>query len=686
MASPPESRLAFPALALVSVLIQLPFLRRGISLHDEGSILAIADALQRGEVLYRDRLTTIGPITYEILGAIFRLTGPSFLAARVLMVGVFAGCVLLGYAVLRRLVPPRAALLGAIAFLALKPVAFRVWTMLNYSQVSILLALGAIWLALRFFETKRGHWLAAAGLAAGLASLSKWNVGAALGVALAATVAFDWRREAGRRASALVGRGALLFASAALPVALTIGAYAIQGAAASFLDQSIVRVAVQRVSYWVPLPGLELWATAAGGLGMNAYRYFPPALFNLGWHGALDLSSVPLVLAIELFVKVAYYAPLALLALGTAQLVRSRGTCHPTAWSGRLLLFAFGAVIFASMLHRPDWSHLVNIYPALLLSSLAALAPPGGASPWLRRCGLTLGAVWVAGAAALTGAVLSAYATPIETRHGPIWTTPSRADQAAAVLTYLEDQPPDDVILVLRGEPMYYFLSGRAIVGAYDLFAPGMVDARDDAQLAAQLPEVDQVVFTLRSESVIPRALGEYGPLTAAGLARDFAVERMLTPGSAVLRPRPAGFETVVDLWERTAGLEGVRRDHWAVYRVLRPEPALGRRSCLEVPHVPAGGEEIRALPLFPPEAWNGSPAPPTSFELAVRDAAGERRLASAVRTPGPPGPALRAPLDARAEGPVTLRLCITAPADADAPGAGFAEVAVVRGPSPATD
>ena len=39
---------AFGALALVSLAIQLPFLRRGLSIHDEGSILAIAEALSRG--------------------------------------------------------------------------------------------------------------------------------------------------------------------------------------------------------------------------------------------------------------------------------------------------------------------------------------------------------------------------------------------------------------------------------------------------------------------------------------------------------------------------------------------------------------------------------------------------------------------------------------------------------------
>ncbi len=75
------------ALALVAILVQIPFLERGISFYDEGSILAIADGLRSGETLYHDRVTTIAPLTFELMGALFGLFGPSFLVGRLLLPG-----------------------------------------------------------------------------------------------------------------------------------------------------------------------------------------------------------------------------------------------------------------------------------------------------------------------------------------------------------------------------------------------------------------------------------------------------------------------------------------------------------------------------------------------------------------------------------------------------------------------
>ncbi|MEE8473904.1 MAG: glycosyltransferase family 39 protein, partial [Myxococcota bacterium] len=332
---------ALGALGLVSLAIQLPFLRRGLSIHDEGSILAIAEALSRGEVLYRDRLTTIAPLTYELLGALFDVFGPSFLLARILMMGIFSACVVLGYSVLRRVASRRAALTGALALLALKPIAFHVGTMLNYSQVAVALALVAVLLGVRFFERRRLGVLFAAGVFAGATLLSKLNFGGALGLALGIAVGADWLREPARRSGALVRRGCTLGAGALAPVALAVGFYATHGAAGAFLDQSIVRVVIQRASYWTPLPSLAPWAFPSGP-GMNAYLYFPAPIFSLGWHGTLDFTSIPLVFAIEILVKAAYYVPVLLMGLGVAQAIATR-TVNRSDWSARVLLVALAA-------------------------------------------------------------------------------------------------------------------------------------------------------------------------------------------------------------------------------------------------------------------------------------------------------------------------------------------------------
>ncbi len=135
-------RTALGLLAVLSTALQVPFLRRGISFYDEGSILAIADALHRGELLYRDRATPTAPLTYELMGVLFDLFGPHLLVGRILQAVVFVLCVLAVYAILRHFMGVRAACLGALALLPLKTLAFPFWTVVNYSQVAML-----FWLA-----------------------------------------------------------------------------------------------------------------------------------------------------------------------------------------------------------------------------------------------------------------------------------------------------------------------------------------------------------------------------------------------------------------------------------------------------------------------------------------------------------------------------------------------------------
>ena len=105
-------------LALILVTLQLPFLGRGVSFYDEGSILAIAEGLSHGDALYRDRVTNMGPLVYEMMGLLMRLFGPDILLGRVLQGFVFIGCGLAIYQILRDLGSARAAWLGTFAWFA----------------------------------------------------------------------------------------------------------------------------------------------------------------------------------------------------------------------------------------------------------------------------------------------------------------------------------------------------------------------------------------------------------------------------------------------------------------------------------------------------------------------------------------------------------------------------------------
>src|SRR5512134_2951077 len=88
--------------ALLAIAVQLPFFDRGFALLDEGTVLATAEALARGEVLYRDRITVVAPLSYELLAATFRAFGNHVAVGRSIQAAVFVACVLLSLGVLRR--------------------------------------------------------------------------------------------------------------------------------------------------------------------------------------------------------------------------------------------------------------------------------------------------------------------------------------------------------------------------------------------------------------------------------------------------------------------------------------------------------------------------------------------------------------------------------------------------------
>ena len=103
-----------------TLIVQLPFLNRGISLLDEGSLLAIARSLSDGEVLYRDRYTFVGPLAYEAMRLLIDGFGPGLLVGRIAQAFVFSFTAIVVYLVLREFAGVRWASLGTIACVPLK--------------------------------------------------------------------------------------------------------------------------------------------------------------------------------------------------------------------------------------------------------------------------------------------------------------------------------------------------------------------------------------------------------------------------------------------------------------------------------------------------------------------------------------------------------------------------------------
>ena len=71
-------------------------------------------------------------------------TNAHIMIGRVLQALIFIGCGLAIYRIMRDLASARAAWLGAIAFMAIKGHAFPFWTLINYSQLAMLITLWVI--------------------------------------------------------------------------------------------------------------------------------------------------------------------------------------------------------------------------------------------------------------------------------------------------------------------------------------------------------------------------------------------------------------------------------------------------------------------------------------------------------------------------------------------------------------
>lgn len=658
-------------LALVSLVVQLPFLGRGMSLLDEGSILAIADAMASSEQLYVDRVTPLAPLTYELLAALFRLFGTSLEVARALQALAFSGCVLLTFAILRPLAGPRGALAGAVALLALKPLGFPLWTIVNYSQLAMLFCLAALFSLVLHTERGRRGALLGAGFFVGLTVVTKQNLGALIAAVIALGATADIARRDPRWRPVAETWGSLALGGA-VPVAATALLFAARGNLEALFQRAIVGLTYLADPYFVPLPGLSPWAFDVEALGPRLFAYFPSPLFDLAIEGALDLHTWPFWLLAEIAVKLAFYLPVGIVLAGFAFLGRDLRRGGTPALSIPLLaLVLFAALSYASMLYRADWTHLTNIYPAVILLAVALAARGGGSHPLARGLARAAFVLWMLAGAALTFAVLYAYQAPLATPRGQLRALPSQALHGRILLAWLAEQPREPGVAILRTDPLYYFLADRRPPLPFDLLVPGYLTPEDDLRTAERIARLDRVVYNPKQIPTMPMPITEYAPATSAVLARLFRAERPLS-GSAIVLARAAASSSdavVRDLWAEVqrsdepapgGGPAHLHPTSWLFYRVLAASLGRNGRACATFVHRAQPDHELAFLPMLDPAAW-ALIAPGSlgaRFEVSVSRAPGEAQPLYAAQIGTTPPREVRIPLGALPDETLELSLC----------------------------
>jgi hypothetical protein len=157
------------AVALLTGLSCLPFLRIVFLLGDEGVLLQGADRLLRGERLYRDFFEFLPPGGFLLTAGWFGLTNVSLLSARVLAAFNFIGIACILYSVLLRVsCNTIASAVGVVVFVVTSQ---GVWMQVSHHWFTTLFCMLALFGLLIWIDTRRLSWVILAGLAGGAATM-----------------------------------------------------------------------------------------------------------------------------------------------------------------------------------------------------------------------------------------------------------------------------------------------------------------------------------------------------------------------------------------------------------------------------------------------------------------------------------------------------------------------------------
>jgi hypothetical protein len=683
------------AVALAAVVVQLPIYDRWISLLDEGYLLALADDINRGRVLYRDVYVDAPfPGAFYLLAAWFRLAGTSVWSSRILELVVFALFAALVVGIARTVVSRGWAAGLAIVLLCYRLWAFPHWHVLSYSSLASTALAAGVALVGAHVRSGAAGTLVAAGLLVGVGLLCKQDYGIGVGGALGLfLLARPWL--GGPAGLATPARFA---AGVAAVVGPALAALAAAGGLGGLVRQAILVPLSGAMSFgYLQLPPLRPLVHQDPTLRDAMPHYLPSILATLRWE-EIAVSRLYRETAVwDVALKMLYYAPLAAwaaaaLAWGTATLVRARRGAVALADQRRLLLLAWAGGFLLAFNRPRDWVHLMMIYPPALVIGTVLLSDLLGRAPRALRAvagtGLGVAVVALAVVSLSLGADLRRRmdwpltmprgGVHADARHGPI---------IEDVLAWIAREAPADApVPVYPVQPMLGFLAGRESAGGFHVIWPVQGPERD-ARIIADLEarHVDTVVYSLSQYAHLGRVESN-APHLYEYLVRHYEIAEVFSreivgPLVCGLRrrgPPPPG----VLLWDLApqGDLAPVR---WPFAEVMaQPVGTPGAPVPLEVEvRVPDDGTRLALHYGVNPDRWLWLAAGPFTFEATATAADGTARVL--LRATLDPARRLEdrrwvpATLDLGATpGRLRLRFTVTAPAAPPEAGdvAGWAE------------
>lgn len=452
-----------------SVLFLWPFRDFTILFADEGIILQGAQRILRGQVLYRDFFTFYTPGSYYWTALRFKIFGSSLFVGRAILLvygGIFSVAI---YMLARRVCSRGIAALTAYLVLVIG-LPYRFLVLHNWD--STVLAVLALYAAVRWAESSHRAWALATGTLVSLTCFFEQSKGVGLVVGLGmGFLLIAWYA----RHPSLFSRANLvaLLAGLTWPAVLTLVYFASQHSLYPMIEDWLWPLRnyslANRIPYaYIPL-SFEGWETLYGSGSVLRRLFF------------ISLTS-------PFFVVPFLPAPaLALLIHVTYRMRRETFSSATNSYYILVCACGIGLVMGTVATGRPDVDHLLYVSPPLLLvvgwvlegrlvrSSLLARAQPLFVVFFL----ITFTAF---GMIFLVSGPLNAR-QKIETRRGPI-----KLPCCDAVIPYLQSRiPPGQKIFVYPYQPLYYFFTDTYSPTGFDYLQLGMHTPEQMAQTIADL-------------------------------------------------------------------------------------------------------------------------------------------------------------------------------------------------------
>jgi hypothetical protein len=619
---------------------------RWFGLLDEGYILAIADDINRGKVLYRDiYIDAPFPGAFYLLAGWFRLVGTSILASRPLVVAAFTILVICVTRIASVLLPRAGALAVAVVLVCYRVWAFPHWQVYNYSPIAAAILTLAVMLLLGWIQRPVRAFLVIAGVLAGVGILCKQDYGlgvtGALGLFLLVqpmlgAPAGGQARPQGRRLGNVLP--ALQFTvGVALVLGPALGLLAWAGALGGLVEQAIVvplRGATQFVAY-PRLPALRPLLSQDPQIRAQLENYFPSILLTLRRDELMASWLWRETSVWDVGLKVIFYLPLLSFALAAvcwlgAAVVRARRGTVALDDVRRLLLLAWlGGFLLA--FNRPrDWVHLMMIYPPVIVSVAVLVADGLRRAPRAiripARAGLSLAvALLIAASLDVAGTMRRTFTWPLESPRAGVRVDVHNGPLVDDVLAWIAaNAPPGEPVSVYPIQPMIAFLAGREVAANFQVIWPvqgGDRDRRIIADLERRRPHA--IVYSLSGWGHLG-SFRDNAPALWRYLVEHYEIERTFSRelwGSLfcglVRRETPATGQPLLDAF--AASPEVVRRQ-WPFADVVAarvgtaaaPHPAAVRL------HVPEAGGVFAFRFGINPDRWLWSPGGPFTFEVTV--------------------------------------------------------------------